>query len=108
MSLRYLFHDILPWFQARFGWMFQIVEIVDLSCWMILRHVEAVVIDERGLDQRSNCLSEPERDELSFDHSQESQVWVIFSRIERRDGRGYVVCPKTYSLPVTGENHLAR
>src|SRR5438445_7265506 len=107
MCLRYLLHDILPWFQARCGRVFQIVEIVNLSRWMILRHIEAVVIDERGFDERSDSLSEPERNELPLDHSQESQIRMIFSRIERRDRGRDVVGPEVDPLPVTGENHLA-
>src|SRR5439155_7529293 len=107
MRLRNFLHNILPWFQTRFGGVFQIVEIVDLSRRMILWHVEAVVVDESGLDERPHRLFEPERDEFPLDHSQESQVRMIFSRIERRDWGRYVVCSEVDPLPVSRVNHLA-
>src|SRR5207245_10667689 len=93
-------HNILPWFQGCFRRVFQIVEIMDLSRWMILRHVEAVIIDERGLDERPHSLSKPKRNKLPFDHPQESQVRMILSRIERWDRGGDVVGSELDPLPV--------
>src|SRR3989442_14508160 len=107
MCLRYLLDDILPWFQARCGRAFQIVEIVYFSRGMILWHVEAVVVDEGRLDERPHSLPEPKSDELPLDHSKESQVGMILPRVERRDRRGNVVSSEVDPLPVSRENHLA-
>src|SRR5207302_1947 len=52
---------------------------MNLACWMILRHIEAVTVDERGFDERADCFSETESHKLPLHHSQESQVGMILA-----------------------------
>src|SRR6267143_3489593 len=74
---------------------------------MILRHVEAVAVDEGGLDQRAHRFPESEGDELPLHHPQEPQVRMILARKGPRHCRRYVVASKLNLLPLTRDNHVS-
>src|SRR5881628_3125290 len=74
---------------------------------MILRHVEAVTIDERGLDQRPHRFSESKCDKLPLHHPQEPQVRMVLARKGPRNSRRYIVASKLDLLPLTRDNHVA-
>src|SRR5919108_6220972 len=50
MRLSDALYKISVFFEARAGRVFQIVQVVNLACGMILRHVETVTVYEGGLD----------------------------------------------------------
>src|SRR5713101_606171 len=81
---------------------------MDLPRRMILRHVEAVAVNEGGLDQRAHSFPKSEGDELSLHHTQEPQVRVILARKGPRDIRRYIVAPKLDPFPLTRDNHVPR
>src|SRR5216683_391109 len=68
---------------------------------MILRHEEAVAVDEGGLDQRAHRFPKSEGDKLSLHHPQEPQVGMILARKGPRNSRRYIVAPKLDLLPLT-------
>src|SRR2546422_6590299 len=74
---------------------------------MILRHVEAVTVDERGLDQRPHLFSESKCDKLPLHHPQEPQVRMVLARKGPRNSRRYIVASKLDLLPLTRDNHVA-
>src|SRR6266566_3378840 len=107
VSLRNPLHEIPILFETRSRRVLQIVEIMNLPCRMILRHVETVAVDESSLDERSNGFSKTQSDKLPLHHSQESQVGMILAGEGLRNWRGDVVASKLDPLPLARADHLA-
>src|SRR6266516_2692839 len=107
VSLRNPLHEIAILLETRSRRVHQIVEIMNLPCRMILRHVETVAIDERRLDKWSNGFPKPQGDKLPLHHPQESKVWMILTRKDLRNWRRHVVASESDSLPLARAVHLA-